>query len=231
MKICDLCLNVSNMPIKIICQHEYCFTCLKHNLLETKQFTSCPKCDISASNLNLLTNAYVYNEFDVNYVWLYSSNYNNAWWTYNSESNTKIEKIYKDYLLRQEILNSEKHKDNSIKLHVPKVTKKQVQIAKKPQITFDSIEIDDEFDNDFEDCVDFSEIDKIPNQTQLNPISPETPLSYIIKCGTYEYKIDFDLMKQINTIDMRKKRSIKRLIVPNVIAKTNMQAITSYLEL
>ena len=225
---CNLCLNIVNTPIKLPCQHTYCFLCLKYNLIETEQITICPVCHdgFNDTNLNSLSNAYIYNESNVNYVWLYSSNYNNAWWTYNNESNNKIEKIYKDYLLRQEILNTPKDKDNLIKFNIVKTKKHQKQTNNNIEIEFDNITIDNDIDN----CVDFSNIESTSNQFHNETLLQETPLSYIIKCGTFEYKIDFDLMKQINTIDTWKKRSIKRLAIPVSIAQSNMESITCYLD-
>lgn len=231
MTQCNLCSNIAHIPIKLTCSHITCFLCLKYTLLETNQnvvCSTCPICYISNDiNLDSLTNTYTHNDDCPNYVWLYSSNYNDMWWAYQNKPNNKLEKIHKDYLIRQEIANAQTSQENSIKINISKTKQKNKIVNYDVPITFDNITIDDDTD----DCVDFDDIDNISDENKhvTNHID-FFELSYVIKCGMYEYKIDFDSMKQINVVDVWRKRSIKRLEVPIDIIKTNMGSIVNYLK-
>lgn len=222
---CNICNNILNIPQKSIC-HVYCFLCLKYTQLETQQIDKCPICITLPNNQNLNSiNNFNFDNPHTNHMWLYSSNYNGTWWTYNSESNNKIEKIHKDYLLRQEIANDQNNKNTSIKFTMPKIKKKVINRA--TPIIFDNIDIDDEIDTD--DCIDFTGIENISKKEENVVHQNNEPLSYIIKCGNYEYKIDFNSMKQINTIDTWRQRLIKRIEIPLNIMSTNTQSIIEYL--
>jgi len=228
MPICDICFDALNVPIKLQCDHHFCFLCLEYKLLETGQHVSCPKCNLNNGDINSLSNDHNFDATSTNFIWLYSSNYNNLWWSYDSESAVKLECIYKDYLVRQDILKNGNINNQNIKINLPKSAHngKAIKNSSTTATVYNNIAVNDE-DEDVD--VDFTDSDI--DQSQHTVETPQVQeLSYIIKFGTYDYKIDFDLMKQINTTDVWRKRSIKRIEVPTVVHKTNVDSIIQFLK-
>lgn len=229
MPICDICFDALNVPVKLQCDHQFCFLCLEQKLIETEQNTACPKCGLDNGNISSLSNDH---NFDVatttNFVWLYSSNYNNMWWSYDSESAVKLECIYKDYLVRQDIQKNGSSNNQNIKIKLPNIKKihnsATINNPNTTSVVYNNIAIDNDLDEDVD--VDFSDSD----QQHVVETPQIQELSYVIKFGTYEYKIDFDLMKQINTTDVWRKRSIKRIEVPPSVQKTNVNSIIQFLK-
>lgn len=112
--ICDICNNLLNIPIALNCNHFLCLLCFINNSM------TCTQCD----NTNIIPHNYT--PFDyTNYLWLYSSNYNGLWWCYDSDSNSKIEALYKDYLLRHNSNESESSESNEISIVINKSPKKK----------------------------------------------------------------------------------------------------------
>jgi hypothetical protein len=174
-------------------------------------------------------------------MWLYSSNYNNNWWIYDNDSNNKIEKIYKDYILKQEMGSASNNSnlvisdDIKIKLNNIKSRKQSKSLNKLTNSNdkFEELILDNtsyEFNIEFNEIENNNDTSSTKTDTSIvNTIIPPEPLSYIIKCGAHEYRIDFDSMKQINVDDTWRKRSIKRIEIPEDVCKTNLNAIISYL--
>ena len=248
MTSCNVCLNDVVLPIKSMC-HLYCFLCIKEYQLLTNETTKCPLCNIYTNymNISVIQNDYCVDDLTLNYLWIYSSNYNDTWWAYNNASNKQIEKIHQDYILNQELIKklSNNNSDpmqitiqNFKKYNNSQMNKKNNQI-----LTFDNINVNnidnniiiDDTSVDFDEFYDSDELIDKTNKLTDKSLHNE-PLSYIIKCGTigssgyYEYKIDFDSMKQINVMDSWKTRSIKRLELPIDIMITNINKITEYLQ-
>ncbi len=101
MVICNICNELSSLPYKLICEHIFCFMCLKA-LMNTGSYT-CPTCDTFISDditKVKLEDLYKYTVEQRKIFWVYSSNYVNHWWCYDSESNIKLENIYNDYKSR-----------------------------------------------------------------------------------------------------------------------------------
>ena len=220
MTICDTCSTNLNIPTKLECGHYFCFLCVINSFI-------CINCNNNKSS--------ELNDYE-NYLWLYSSNYNGLWWCYDNNSNKKIECIYKDYLVRQE-LPEEDEERLIIMCDFPK-KKKIVKHSTNYINDINNIN-DDSFDELVDDidstiCVSFSDNSPIKQLIQESPESQESPelqeLSYILKFGSTDYKFDFDSMKQINTSDIWKKRALKRIEIPNDIIKTNAESIIDYLK-
>jgi len=175
-KICNLCNNTLISPIKSVNSDANCFLCLMYNFM-----------------INKLANS------ENNYIWLYSSNYNEFWWCYDKSQNLQIENTYKDFLLKQ---NSVKNDDISIKIKINKSKENHKYDISK--INFHAIDIE----SDEETKLNFTD-EYIIESTNI------VPISYIMQIQSTEYKLDFDSMKQINLSELWKKRSIKRLTIPS----------------
>lgn len=224
MTICDACLTNLNIPIESKDNHYFCFLCIiNSSLYNPDAFSSIPDNNNELSELNGCTN----------YLWLYSSNYNGLWWCYDSNSNKKIECIYKDYLFRQELPNNEEQFiitcDFSKKQRAVK-TLPTNYISKSFDELIDNIDSDTDTDTDTNIGVSFSDNNLIKQPVTKSQESQESQeLSYILKFGSLDYKFDFDSMKQINMTDMWKKRALQRIEIPNDIIKTNLKLIVNYL--
>ena len=222
MPTCDHCQTEALVPIELNCNHNYCFLCLFYNY-DTD--SNCPTChedgDLFEMNkiINTDTNKY--------YIWLYSSNYGNTWWCYQKQICEKVEKIYKDYCLRKQILNS-----------VPVITPISLSVSKKSNKSkksaqnlnkdaFDELDADSNSDVEFSD--DDSENTDNNQNDQGNQVSQEI-MSYVVTIHGSEYKLDFDSMKQINLNDTSKKRNVKRIEVLHHIRNKPMTNIIDYMK-
>lgn len=214
MNICKICDKKIALSYKLKCNHTFCFLCIKTHYLN--KYQRCPTC---YRNIDSLSPSYIKN-YDINFedgfIWVYSSNFSTYWWCYDSESNKQIELIYNDYLARMKIV--EKNLDFDIYYD-----NKSTSDAKenKNDIWFDDftpILVDDSDNSRKIDCVNFTQhnnfdaITTIFNTNNDNDLSKKKEmLSYVLNIGTSKYRIDFDMMTQINTDNPSKKRSIKRI--------------------
>ena len=132
MLCCEICKNDCLIPLKLICDHNFCFLCLKIILLNNEN-NECPICH-SIVNFNILC----VNPNLINFIWLYSSNCNSTWWCYDKSLNIKIENIYKDYLIRQQLLNVN-NVNNDIKIKIMKTNKKENNTLKNSLIDTNEI--------------------------------------------------------------------------------------------
>ena len=84
--------------------------------------------------------------------------------------------------------------------------------------------------NENDDAVDFNSISNSDSdeQEEKNNNTNHT-VSYIVDIHGTSYKLDFDTMKQINLTDITKKRSIKRIEVPNEKRNSSANEIKQYL--
>ncbi|ARF09686.1 hypothetical protein Indivirus_2_65 [Indivirus ILV1] len=211
MLVCQSCHSTSLVPLKLECDHVYCFLCLFYNYNGN---TCCQTNDpFEVSNLANTDN-------DRYYIWLYSSNYGNTWWCYKKEICEQIESIYQDYNLRKKILINEEE-NNIINLSV---LKKSTKSKSESLVNYkDKFE---ELDTSNESAVEFNDETPI-SSPKLKPQA--NIISYIIKINGNEYKLDFDLMKQINLDDTTKKRAITRIEIPNEIRTFSGNALIKYL--
>lgn len=195
-KNCSLCDKKPSLPIKAICGDVFCYLCLK-----TYGNQSCPNC-----NGVLPSNNVLYDEFDRNVFWLYSSKFGATWWCYEKQHNEQLECIYDDYLNRKNLKKNNDKNDSDIEM---KLTKKYV--SKKIKDNTNQKKYDEyEFSDDDSDSVYFDEEDKDIKVEEKK--ESEKKLSYIIAIGgNIDFKIDFDNMMQVNIMDSNKKRSIKRI--------------------
>jgi hypothetical protein len=210
---CELCKQLSVVPIQLFCNHLFCFLCLEEKILENKK-DQCPSC------LGLLNFKTVVNISSENYIWLYSSNCNDKWWCYNKIQNLKIENIYKDYTMRQNLLKKDDEIDD-FKIKIPKFGKKSKPVINSDEL-YESIDIQNDSSSI---CVNFGDYSNIKKVSDEICSQNSYPLSYILEIGEFDYKIDFDNMKQINMIDTWRKRSIKRVEVP-----TDTKNLTNFLK-
>ncbi len=162
MTICDACLTNLNIPIESKDNHYFCFLCIiNSSLYNPDAFSSIPDNNNELSELNGCTN----------YLWLYSSNYNGLWWCYDSNSNKKIECIYKDYLFRQELPNNEEQFiitcDFSKKQRAVK-TLPTNYISKSFDELIDNIDSDTDTDTDTNIGVSFSDNNLIKQPVSIS---------------------------------------------------------------
>jgi hypothetical protein len=100
------------------------------------------------------------------------------------------------------------------------LSKRSKRVKKQKSINFEIMEIQFSEGND----ISFDDHENV----DLCCINQSEPLSYVIKIGQTDYKIDFDLMKQINLSELWRKRTIKRLDIHQNI--NNLNAIFEYLK-
>lgn len=221
MPICSLCHVESLIPIELNCKHNYCFLCLFYDVYNK---SNCPDCGNVNDPLNIFDMNKISNIDTSNYyLWLYSSNYGNTWWCYKKDMCEKLEILFQDYCLRKKLLSdNEQIKDNAISLSLKKVNKTKIfsllndtDDFKELNITSNSLDV--EFCDD--STLTTPKIVKIPSQIA----------SYTINTYGSEYKLDFDLMKQINLGDVSKKRNIKRIEIPTHMRVYSVNDMINYL--
>ena len=182
---CDTCNNILTIPIISSNNVISCFLCLMNK-----------KGHIQYNSYNL------YNYVN-NYIWLYSSNYNGLWWCYNTNQNNQVERTYKDYLIRQPL--DKNTNDITVKINLNK-SDKNANYYGKNKIKFHIIDVESDDDNK----LNFTDKEIINCASTSQDI-----ISYTISIQSHEYKLDFDSMKQINLLEIWKKRSIRRLTLPS----------------
>ena len=196
-------------PVQLLCCKNWCcFLCANF-------CGGCPVCDCDIPKGFMGFSSGLIELFDasVSTLWLYSSNYNNTWWGYDRVTNKKIMAIHDDYIKRTTL-----DSDNSSGIEIK--AGKCVVSAKKGGAavgTADFINVVASSSN----YVDFS---SLGDDESVKPASQSDDLSYVLKIGQSEYMMDFDQMKQINTLDPWKRRSIKCITIPssdNVLDKLN----------
>lgn len=112
MESCLLCNSNPRVKIVLECDHTYCFLCIKtYSLMDDK----CPECN-KRFNIEsyhpIINDLNISDQIDTNidYIWVYESNHPNKWWCYDKVTNTKIEEIYNDHLLKQQqIINTDQN--------------------------------------------------------------------------------------------------------------------------
>lgn len=220
---CELCKTEPTVPFKLDCGHWFCFLCFEYEW--SCDDPKCPECD---ENIIGVPNDYINNK---NYLWLYSSNYSNTWWCYNSDLNEKIELLYQQSLKPKE--EAEKKDDDGIKLTLDKKIKTSKSKPNNPALSFSTLNVAsiDNMDDTTDLTVNFVDEDDDATSSE----SPQPPkkkvvvISPIMKIGNADYKIDLDEMKQISILDPNKKRNIKRIEVPINIVKKAFPDLFTYL--
>lgn len=146
------------------------------------------------------------------YLWLYATNYGDNWWGYDKKSNCKLERIYNDHLTRLNIRENQNNNAN-INLSITNI-KKPPNVITNNIIPNDfvslTLDIIDTTIQDTDDDINFSDNDATRDKN-ITIDDNENDISYILKIGLYEYRIDFDIMKQISISDSAKSRKIKRI--------------------
>ena len=206
---CNICYDNPHVAISLVCTHIFCLLCLSADA------EVCPKCG------GTFENAVIENK-DINYLWLYSSNFNNKWWCYNNKLNKVIETIYKDYLLIKEM--NDKFSDLDLGI---KIKKQGIYKTNKNKLDFTKI-TDEEFDSSLE--VNFEDDE---NEMELNNSKQEQKCSaesYVVKVGNSEYRIDFNIMRQINLLDNSKTRRIERLEIPESVLEGGYFDLINFLK-
>jgi hypothetical protein len=131
-------------------------------------------------------------------VWLYSGAVS-GWWCYDDENIIQLNKMYTDFC-NKKILQ----------------TTPPIEIKK--------------FNNITSDLVNFSDDDSVGSvSTTISNLSNKSNIKkYIIKTQYGNYKIDFDLMVQINVGDIKKRRNITFLKISENIFN-NVNTLKKYL--
>lgn len=128
-------------------------------------------------------------------LWFYSGIFS-GWWCYDNLHNTKLNKIYKDYCIRNNIPTKD---STNIK---NKNLQKKIYSVKNF------------------DFVDFDDSDSDDDKNNTNEV-----IDYIITTNSNQFIIDFDNMKQINVSDNKKQRNIMYIDIPNEIIGDNDKII------
>lgn len=234
---CTVCNLYVNIPINKHCGHVCCFLCYMETSLDGEK----DKCKVCGSISDLSSDSVTTdNDFNdnSNYLWLYSSNYNDTWWIFNKVCNEYIETIYQDYKQIKNLNTNDHDQINDeqiqIEVNIPKSSKKY----KIPKIIKNeyNMEVFTEFEFDG-DCEELQFENEEPLKLQKphicgknNKDTIDKHLPYVININNQNYKIDFDMMKQININDLSKKRNIKRLTVDNNLNHKNIYQLIHYLK-
>nr|XP_027203835.1 E3 ubiquitin-protein ligase rnf146-like [Dermatophagoides pteronyssinus] len=103
---CPVCRNKPSHPIKLPCNHIFCFLCAKGSILHNQK---CPLCrqHISLSFLNnpqlVQTESISENtHLDNDYHWFYEGH--NGWWLYDEQTSKEIENAFQQKELFIEVL-------------------------------------------------------------------------------------------------------------------------------
>lgn len=172
-------------------------------------------------------------------VWLYASNYTNSWWLYDAHNINKLNKIYGDFMMR-------KSTDEPDLLHVTKILNTYISPKKITERSSDYVIYDDSIDEKVNNNVNTNitvntniSINANPNLNVNGVICASNRIdanddhieydrnyvSYYIKVNDERYYINIEEMKQINCMDTAKRRTIKRVEIPN-----NVTDIEEYLK-
>lgn len=228
MTICDACNKTLLVPLILKCDHCFCFVCIAPDKIDDIMKGECVTCHGSFNGNCELIGDNKNTDKCLNYMWLYSSNYTNTWWSYNRTHSEKVELIYQDYCLNKKIMNGDTDDDNT-NISV-KITKKQSVPKMKQQKSLNNLDFNklDNSDTDDNLSVDFSSLET-ENSSDIEEQEQPKIISYIVNIYGTDYKLDFDSMKQINLHDTYKKRSIKRIEIPASVMKLSGKDIISYL--
>jgi hypothetical protein len=189
--MCDLCTTkMKTIKLKLDCTHQFCFSCVKN-----KQ--NCPICgfktniDLKKVTLTSLNFIILYGD----YIWLYAA-YGDEWWGYEPVVNDTVEHAFIDYKHRKKIfeyqpdialVNSPNNQLNTNKEHDKNIT--------IPTCTTEFVNYSNKYLKK-----------KSKHKTTI-------PSSYFININHQDYRLDFNLMKQVNALDVNKSRRIKRLAI------------------
>jgi hypothetical protein len=241
---CPICHNEKILPYTLsACDNSFCFLCIKSHY--TNGNVKCPNCEqfITDNLNNIIVNVDIDDIPDKKLVidkdsqniifWVYSSSFNNVWWCYDSLTNRHIETIYNDYVKRYNSLDSIDTNDE-IDVEFYDIVKDNESTSpidfnqfKNLPNDMDNLQKVNNYDCSF-DTVQFDDKEKPEYDGEKETVDP---LSYLIKIGTTKYKIDFDTMKQISTIDSSKQRKIKRIEINESFKDINVKELHDYLYL
>ena len=105
--LCMICYDELMNKVKLECDHEYCFSCIKGSIIQNG--AECPLCrgKISSNYKNLifktpekLCDKIEDVEIEGESVWIYSGKHN-GWWYYDLKANTEVEQLYQLFKKKQ----------------------------------------------------------------------------------------------------------------------------------
>lgn len=142
-------------------------------------------------------------------VWLYSANYDNGWWLYDQKSTIKLNRIWRDYTIRNNFVKE----NDQFSMNID-TTSKSKYVNKIFQISCDHVSYDDRID-----------MNDDSSSSSIIALDDDIVLSYIIDVNDDKYYIDLDRMKQINCSNTSKQRTIKRIEIPKILEKNVVEYI------
>lgn len=187
--LCSICKEYPSFPIKLPCDHTYCYICAINTLKG-----ACIEChkEFDQELSNYVIDFHITN----NTIWLYSAHYNNLWWCYDDKTSKVLENAYQDYQKRMNLVNNKtKGAENEIDVKTS-IGKDQIN-----KITQSKMMV-------------FSPINFIKDQKQN--IIKDMPISYEFTIGTNVFLLDFNGMFQIN-VKTNMKRQIRRIVLDGTI--------------
>lgn len=222
--ICGICNNIIQNEIQTSCNHHFCFICLK-NYCKNNNYT-CPNCNADVDKeriVNFETNLFYLSKI----YWIYSANYNNANWCYDKKANNRLEILYNNYLQSKNHYSQQTNEKESVLKTLNKNISPYDE-SKRPRVDYSLIEnINlyncgiEKYNNNNSQNGTNEIINCDINTTSIKLKSVKLPLSSKLKIGSTYYIINFDKMKQINSIDINKQRKIKRVEIPDEIVSTD----------
>jgi hypothetical protein len=111
---CCICLSEALLPIKLVCNHIFCYLCIKS--VKLSACDNCPLCrhpisDDIIDGMTLSDCTELDDGLNIGYHWLYKGN-NNGWWKYDKQHNEELEYFYTDYISNKYLGKDEKYKLN-----------------------------------------------------------------------------------------------------------------------
>jgi len=234
--VCSICDQVPTFPIKLSCDDIFCFLCIKTHIIISS--IGCPKCGKFVSDdLNnvLLNEVDDDNVFVSTVYWMYSSNVGNFWWCYDKITARIIENMFQHYNnlknncgvdnkvpeddcsapdIDVDLKNIRVGRSRIKKVGMPEKFQSVASISYEP-VNFDSYS--DSSTNSDSDNDSDSNSDDDSKSEDVNSGNYDGNM-YSVNIGKMKYRIDFDTMKQINLLDVYKKRTIRRVVVPDSVS-------------
>lgn len=207
---CLICKNTTCLPIKLPCEHIFCYVCAINNFKNNKCYECKKECKEEIGH-------YVMNyDINSNIVWLYSAQYNNKWWCYDERTSNMIESAYNDYLKRAQFKIPDKKQQSILGINSNLIiqldSSQSNNASTNVDNTVNTVNIDDNAPRLFAP-IDFSNEDIVEHSNNKT----NDRISYEFIIGSDQFLMNFNDMFQINQ-KTNTKRQIQRIALDEKIS-------------
>lgn len=226
---CNICNRLYTQPIELKCSHKFCYKCIKSECY-THGY-NCPKCgeEIKTEINNIKINEikdHVDNVFySSKFFWLYSGNSLNNWWCYDKKYNLKLEAMYKDFIKCKTIDNFKY--DAGVDITLKKTP--PFNAKKKAKFDMSLVRMTELYNTGKEPKTktSFKKVDYSSYDRKQSPSSMPLPVPYELNIGRSKYGINFVKMIQYHKKYTDRRRTIRRVEIPEEINDIHMYLKTS----